>query len=174
MRLETSLASVILRRWTPGDEAQLVAQANDREVWRNLTDTFPHPYTQEDAAFWVSHTAKPTPSLHLCIEVDGVVAGGIGIIAGAGLEEKTGQFGYWLGQRYWGKGIATAAAQAMLRYAVGPLSLTKLQAPVFAWNPASMRVLEKIGFHREDVLHKNILKDGELVDTILYAYIAGN
>jgi RimJ/RimL family protein N-acetyltransferase len=153
---------------------QLVSQANDRAVWRNLLAGFPHPYTPEDAEFWIKHAASCAPSLHLCIQVNGSVAGGIGVIVGTGTEEKTGQFGYWLGRSYWGRGIATAAAKAMLQYAVSKLPIVRLQAPVFAWNPPSMRVLEKVGFQREAILRKSVFKDGDLIDSVLYVHIVGD
>jgi RimJ/RimL family protein N-acetyltransferase len=155
----------------PGDEEQLVAQANDRSIWRNLLSGFPSPYTPEDAKFWISHASSAAPSMHLCIQVEGSVAGGIGVIVGEGTDEKTGQFGYWLGREYWGRGIATVAAEAMLAFASSRLKVVRYQAPVFEWNPRSMRVLEKVGFRREGVLHKSVFKDGQLIDSVMYAYI---
>lgn len=114
------------------------------------------------------------PGLHLCIQAEGAVAGGIGVTTGSGTDEKTGQFGYWLGSQYWGRGIATAAAAAMRAHVVNNLPLARLQAPVFAWNPKSMRVLEKIGFKREAVLRQSVYKDGQLIDSVLYAYIVND
>jgi [ribosomal protein S5]-alanine N-acetyltransferase len=173
MLIHTLLDTVVLRPWAAGDEAPLAEQANDRQVWRNLLAGFPHPYTLEDAAFWVAHARQAAPSLHLCIQVDGCVAGGIGILVGTGTEEKTGQFGYWLGRRFWGRGVATAAAQAMLAHARRTLPVVRLQAPVFEWNPPSMRVLEKAGFQREGVLRKSVFKDGQLIDSVMFAHVVG-
>ena len=171
MQIESPLNSVVLRTWSPEHKEALVQQANDRTVWRNLLSGFPHPYTQEDADSWVSFVSQAEPSLHLCIQVEGKVAGGIGIIVGTGTEEKTGQFGYWLGRAYWGKGIATAAARIMVEHARAHMEVARLQAPVFEWNPASMRVLEKVGFQREAVLRKSVFKDEQLIDSVMYAYI---
>ena len=171
MHLHTTTPEVQLVSWAPQHLQELVAQANDRAVWRNLFDTFPHPYTPEDAEFWIQHTAESEPSCHLCILVGGRVAGGIGIEVGSGTESKTGQFGYWLGTEYWGRGIATTAASAMVSHARLRMPLARLQAPIFAWNPRSMRVVEKAGFHREAVLRSNVFKDGELIDSVLYALI---
>ena len=69
----------------------------------------------------------------------------------------------------WGRGIATEAVQAVTEYAFGPLDLVRVQAGIFAWNAASMRVLEKCGYEREGVQRKAAFKDGELVDCVLYA-----
>lgn len=174
MRIETSLESVVLRPWQLGDRVELAVQANDRGVWRNLLAGFPHPYTESDADYWCTEGASAMPGLHLCVQVDGAVAGGIGVTTGTGTEEKTGQFGYWLGRQYWGRGIATCAASAMLAYIRTNMQLVRLQAPVFEWNTPSMRVLEKIGFTREAVLRKSVFKDGQLIDTMLYVHIASD
>jgi [ribosomal protein S5]-alanine N-acetyltransferase len=171
MRIPTTLDSVVLRPWTAGDRQALVAQANDRAIWRNLLSGFPHPYTEADADSWVVHACSCEPSVHLCVDVGGSVAGGIGVMVGTGTEAMTGNFGYWLGRAYWGRGIATAAARAMLAYVHSSMAVVRLQAPVFAWNPASMRVLEKAGFHREAVHRKSVFKDGELIDCVMYAHI---
>jgi RimJ/RimL family protein N-acetyltransferase len=171
MHLTTELPNVVLRRWMPGDEPALVAQANDRAVWRNLTDAFPHPYTADHATQWIAIANQPSASVHRCIEVDGSVAGGIGIIAGDGVERRTGRFGYWLGRAYWGKGIGTAAGRAMIAHAHVALPFARLEAPVFAGNPASMRVLEKLGFVREGVHRCSVFKDGALIDSVMHALI---
>jgi [ribosomal protein S5]-alanine N-acetyltransferase len=174
MQIATSRTSVVLRPWQVADQAELAVQANDRGIWRNLLAGFPHPYTEADAEHWCTEGARAMPGLHLCVQVDGKVGGGIGVTTGIGTEEKTGQFGYWLGREYWGRGIATVAATAMLSHILKNMNLVRLQAPVFEWNAPSMRVLEKIGFEREAVLRKSVYKDGQLIDSVLYAYIAGD
>ncbi|HEX6528170.1 MAG TPA: GNAT family protein, partial [Burkholderiales bacterium] len=103
------------------------------------------------------------------IEVDGCAAGGIGIDAGEGVHAKTARFGYWLGENCWGRGIMSSAAGATADYVFEHFDVARLEAPVFEWNPASMRVLEKCGFVREAVLRRSILKDGQLIDAVLYA-----
>jgi RimJ/RimL family protein N-acetyltransferase len=171
MQIATAFESVVLRPWAPQHQAGLVIQANDRAVWRNLLVGFPSPYTDDDARLWITEGCKAERSLHLCIEVAGAVAGGVGVALGSGSSEKTGQFGYWLGKAYWGRGIATAAAAAMLRHVLATMPVARLEAPVFDWNPASMRVLEKVGFKREAVLRKSVFKDDKLIDSVLYAYV---
>ena len=47
----------------------------------------------------------------------------------------------------------------------------RLEAPVFAWNPASMRVLQKVGFERESLRRRSVFKDGKLIDSALYVYL---
>jgi RimJ/RimL family protein N-acetyltransferase len=159
----------LVRDWRPGDRASLLRVANNRNVWRNLTHMFPHPYTAADADAWLSIVATKTPPTHWAIEVRGEAVGGIGISPGEGIYAKTAQFGYWLGEPYWGRGIMTAAVRTTTAHVFGNFDLARLEAPVFAWNPASMRVLEKCGFAKEGLLRKSIYKDGELIDAVLYA-----
>jgi [ribosomal protein S5]-alanine N-acetyltransferase len=111
-------------------------------------------------------------STHLAIEVEGKAAGSIGTIGGAGELFKTAQFGYWLGEPYWGRGLATAAARAMVAHTFSLSHFARLEAPVFEWNPRSMRVLEKVGFIREGILRRNVFKDGQQIDSVMYALVA--
>jgi [ribosomal protein S5]-alanine N-acetyltransferase len=169
--IATDHAGLRLRQWQPNDRAALVEQANNRKIWRNLNDLFPSPYTEADATFWIAHVGRPSRSQHLAIELDGKAVGAIGIIAGEGVHCRTGTFGYWLGEAYWGRGITTAAGRALIaRLRLGG-EFARLQAAVFAWNPASMRVLEKLGFSREAVLRASVYKDGELIDSVMYALL---
>jgi RimJ/RimL family protein N-acetyltransferase len=63
----------------------------------------------------------------------------------------------------------TAAVRGTVEFIFGHSDLLRLEAPVFEWNPPSMRVLEKCGFIREGVLRRSIEKDGQIIDAVLYA-----
>ena len=169
MLIQTRLANCCIRSWQPEDRLDLARNANNRKIWLNLASLFPHPYTEIDAENWIQSANKPTLNTHLAIEFAGSAVGGIGIIADDGISCKTGHFGYWIGEPFWGKGIATAAGKAMVDYAFLNLPFLRLEAVVFAWNPPSMRVLEKLGFVREGVLKQSIHKDGQLIDSVMYA-----
>lgn len=171
--LATALPDCVLRPWRAADKADLVRHANNRRVWRNMTHTFPHPYTEDDAELWLRIAADPGASLQLAIAVDGGAVGGIGAIAGEGIYRGTAQFGYWLGEPYWGRGIATAAARALAARIAERGLFNRLEAQVFEWNHASMRVLEKAGFTRDALLRCAATKDGQLIDTVLYARVLG-
>jgi ribosomal-protein-alanine N-acetyltransferase len=171
VRLATAIDQCVLRPWAAGDKPRLIAQANNRNVWRNLTHHFPHPYTETDADAWLAIAASPGPSISLAIERNGCAIGGIGARAGVGIAVRTAQFGYWLGEPHWGQGIATAAGRAFLRHLEADARFARLEAPVFEWNPASMRVLEKLGFQREAVQRRSVTKDGQLIDSVLYVYL---
>jgi RimJ/RimL family protein N-acetyltransferase len=162
-----------LRPYRRSDVAALVEIADDREVSRNLTDRFPYPYTEEAAREWIALCeAEGEPTRSFAVEVDGVLAGGVGIEIRAGEQTGSAEIGYWLGRRFWGRGVATAAVRAVLTYAFDTLGLRRIEARVFAWNPASAHILEKAGFRQEGRLRDAIVKDGERTDLLLFGLLA--
>lgn len=156
-----------IRRLRRGDEEALVANANDRDVWRNVRDRFPHPYGLGDAAWWIANSGET----HFGIEVDGAVAGCIGFDRAEDVFRRSAEIGYWLGRRYWGRGIATAAVCAVTDRVFATTDIVRLYAGVFAWNPASARVLEKSGYVLEGRKKSAVFKDGQLIDELLYARV---
>jgi len=168
MKLATAIKGCVLRPWVPADKPSLIANANNRNVWRNLADVFPHPYTDADADAWFQIAARPGRSIYFAIELDGAAVGGIGARSGEGIFVRTAHFGYWLGEPYWGKGVVTAAGNALLEHLKADARFARLEAPVFEWNPSSMRVLEKLGFERIALLRRSVTKDGQLIDSVLY------
>ena len=160
-----------IRPWRSADAASLVAHANSRAVWRNLLGGFPHPYRMEDAIWWLREAeTMRAPIEHFAIEIDGEACGGIGL---GRLDDSvyvhTRAVGYWLGEAHWGKGTMTRALGLFCPYAFEAFALERIEASVFAWNPASGRVLEKNGFTREGTLRNRVFKDNAFVDVWLYA-----
>ena len=84
---------------------------------------------------------------------------------------RSAEIGYWLGEPFWGRGIATAALRAVTDYAFAQHDLVRLHAAVYEWNPASARVLEKVGYVLEGRLRKSVTRDGQTIDGLLYARI---
>lgn len=169
--MHLSCGLCVVRDWTENDRDALIRCANNRNVWRNLAHRFPHPYTEEDADRWFMFLAGLSQRTHWAIEVDGRAVGGIGVDLGEGVFEKSGHFGYWLGEPYWGRGIMTVAVRATSEQVMPQLGLVRLEARVYQWNPASMRVLEKCGFVREGLLRRSVYKDGSIIDSVLYALV---
>jgi RimJ/RimL family protein N-acetyltransferase len=164
--------STVVRPWADGDRAAIVRFGNNRKVWRNLRDRFPHPYTDADAVAWLALAKSDPDKTGWAIEVDGQAVGGIGLVPLEDVHARCAHIGYWLGEPYWGRGIMTAVVRRVSEHALGDLGFLRLEAPVYAWNPASMRVLEKCGYAREGVLRKSVFKDGEVIDSVLYAKVA--
>lgn len=169
MKLERSRCTV--RDWARSDRSSLVRSADTRKIWHNMTHQFPFPYTEADADAWFSSLeAMPEPT-SWAIEVDGHAVGGIGLSLGKGVFARSADFGLWLGESYWGRGIMTEAAQAVIPEVMEHFGLCRLEAAVFAWNPASMRVLEHCGFVREGISRASVFKDGKLIDRVVYALV---
>lgn len=164
--------SLTLRPWRASDVDALVLHADDRRIAQNLRDRFPHPYGRADAESWLEFaSSRPSPHRYFAICVGDEAIGGIGIDAFDDVHRRTGELGYWLGAAHWGRGYATEAVLAMTRYGFEQLDLARIQAGVFAWNPASTRVLSKAGYQLEGTLRSHVVKDGRLGDVLLYAVI---
>ncbi|MBO9638391.1 MAG: GNAT family N-acetyltransferase [Siphonobacter aquaeclarae] len=161
---------IVLRPFRAGDEALLPDLANNPLIHINLRDSFPYPYTQEDAEIWISICEKQgNPPYNVAIEVDGELAGGVGVTPGADIYRASAEIGYWLGQPFWGRGIATEALKLWTEQVWRDFpELERLWAGVFAYNAPSMRVLEKAGFVKEAVLRKSLVKNGKLEDNHLF------
>ena len=159
----------LLRPWRPSDRASLLRHVDDRVVARNLRRV-PHPYTDADADGWLGVVATdPPPPGVWAIEVDGEAVGAIGLERGSDIEEHSVEVGYWLGRAYWGRGIVTEALRAVTAAALAEPDIARIFAPVFSWNPASMRVLEKAGYRREAVLVRSGVKEDTLIDRVIFA-----
>lgn len=169
--MELKAGNWTLRPWRLGDEAALVKYANNRNIWINLRDAFPHPYTASDATEWVQSQKDQNPVLDFAIANEREAIGGIGLTPGVNEYMRSAEIGYWLGEPFWGKGIATEAVRALVKYAFANFDFVRLHAVVKEWNPASMRVLEKCGFQLEGRLRKSIVKDGQTIDQLLYAIV---
>jgi RimJ/RimL family protein N-acetyltransferase len=169
MRLVLNTCEV--RSWEARDIPSLVEQANNRNIWRNLRDHFPHPYTAADGRRFLKNLRAATPETIFAIAVEGNAVGGIGYVVQKDVERVSAEVGYWLGEAYWGRGIATEALVAITSYAIARHRLTRLFALPFAWNTASCRVLEKAGYTLDARLRRSAIKDGEITDQFLYSYI---
>lgn len=166
---EIQLDRFLLRPWRGADAESLARYANNRKVWRNLSDAFPHPYSAKDAKEWLAKIRDDSPVRCFAIELGGDAVGSIGVFPRADVYRRSAEIGYFLGEPFWGRGIMTEAVEACTRHAFDAFDIVRVQAGIFEWNVASMRVLEKCAYVREGVLRKSVWKDGELVDSMLYA-----
>lgn len=161
-----------VRSWRADDLASLVAHADNRRIWINLRDRFPHPYTMRAGREFLRLMQAQRPETAFAIAVDGSAVGGIGFVMLADIERVSAEIGYWLGEPFWGRGIATEAVIATTRYAIETFGLTRVFAVPLASNLASCRVLEKAGYTLEGRLRRSAIKDGRIVDQLQYAFIA--
>lgn len=167
--MELRSSTCTLRPLRAQDATSVARHANDREIWLNLRDLFPHPYSPGDAKAYIAHVAKQSPPTSFGIIVDGMAVGSISLKLGQDIERVNAEIGYWLGRSCWGRGIITDAIRMATGYAFSTLALRRVFAVPFVRNPASHRVLEKAGYAREGHMRHSALKDGELLDQYLYA-----
>src|SRR3982751_1841425 len=132
-----------IRSWRSADITSVVKHANNAKIALQLRDRFPHPYTASDARRFIEAVIGVRPVTTFAIDVDGEAVGGIGFSPGSDVERYSAEIGYWLGEPFWGRGIATEALKATTMYAVERHGLMRVYALPFAWNAASARVLEK-------------------------------
>lgn len=165
------LETCAVRSWETGDVPSLVRHANNRKIWLNLRDRFPHPYTERDGRNFIHTARRMTPETFFAIAVDRAAVGGIGFVLYPDVERVSAEVGYWVGEAFWGRGVVTEALVAITRYAIETHQLTRLFAVPFAYNTASCRVLEKAGYTLEARLRRSAIKDGQIVDQFLYAFV---
>ncbi|WP_229598321.1 GNAT family N-acetyltransferase [Runella aurantiaca] len=157
-----------LRRWQPGDELALAKYANNYRIWRNVRDSFPHPYTLDDAHHWIELCEMEKRPSVFAIDVEGEAVGGVGIILQKDVFRKNAEIGYWLAEPFWGRGIMAEAVKEMTEYTFKHYEVHRLYAGVFEYNRASMRVLEKAGYQFEAVLRQSVCKEDKIWDEHVY------
>lgn len=167
--MNITCASCLLRPLALGDAESLARHGDDREIWLNLRDRFPSPYTVGDAETYLARVQGQATQTTFGIDVGGAAVGSVSIRPGDDIERVSAEIGYWIGRPFWGRGIMTEAVQAVTGYAFGMLGLRRVFALPFARNAASHRVLEKAGYELEGMLRRSAVKDGELLDQRLYA-----
>jgi len=162
-----------LRPFRVDDAPAICAVADDFMVARWMTRGFPHPYTRRHADHWIAVATSDARSRYYAVEVGGTLAGGIGVEPFDGERGGTAAFGYWLGQAYWGRGIATEAARILSDHTLNGGRFRRLEARVFAPNVASARVLEKCGFQLEGRLRAFYLdRSDKVCDALVFSRLA--
>lgn len=111
------------------------------------------------------------PATNLVIDVAGEAVGSITLRPGDDIERCSAELGYWVGEEFWGRGVASSAVKRMCSYGFSDLGLVRIFAMPIVWNPASIRVLQKAGFTHEGTLRRACIKDGRLADMELYALV---
>lgn len=170
-RMRIDLGEWCIRSLVASDADAIVKYANNRRIAKNLRDRFPHPYTRADAEGFLAAAWAQQLETDFAIASRSEVIGGIGFHPQSDVHRLTAEIGYWLGEPYWGRGIATAALRAFTTWVFSTTTLVRLYAHVFDWNPASARVLEKAGFTLEGRLRRSVIKDGTIIDQLMYGLL---
>lgn len=167
MRLDCGGFSI--RSYRDADLEALVRHGDNSRVAANLRDRFPHPYTLDDARRWLGVVRAQDPEMKFALDIDGELVGAIGLEPGSDVYRRSAELGYWLGEAFWGRGIATAAVRCFTRWGFETFDLLRIEAYVFDDNPGSQRVLEKAGFEIEGRMRRAVVKEGRVLDQLVYA-----
>jgi RimJ/RimL family protein N-acetyltransferase len=147
---------------------------NNKNIWNNVRDQLPYPYTLKDADVFLKHNVSSEVHTNFAILWNKELAGGIGYIPKEDVYKRTAEIGYWIGEPYWGKGIATQGIRQMVELIkVQSPNIVRIYAEVFDHNKGSMRVLEKNGFTREAIRKKSVIKNGIIMDDHVWVLILG-
>ena len=162
-----------LRPFRESDIPEIVRLLQDRDIQRT-TLNIPYPYTEKDARDWLAfqreERAKGTGYTFAIVrKEDGQLVGAIDIRPNK--RHRKAEIGYWIGKPYWGQGYATEAARAIVDFGFQTLGLNRIYATHFAENPASGRVMQKVGMTYEGLMRQATFKDGRFQDHVLYAIL---
>lgn len=165
------IGEYIIRDWQMEDAPSIAQYANNRKIWINLRDGFPHPYRITDAEDFISRIIGSGSRTNFAIANQLEAIGSIGLTPGEDVHRYAAEIGYWLAEPFWNRGIMTQAVKCLTDYAINDLKMHRVFAEPYVTNPASARVLEKVGFVCEGILRSNVLKDGKILDQFLYSCV---
>jgi len=163
--------NIELRKFEYSYAEQMAELANNLKISQNLRDGFPHPYTLNDAKVFISKFIEQEPVTIFAIFSEEKYVGNIGLSIGQDVYRKSAEIGYFLGEPYWNKGIATKAVNMITKYGFKKLSVVRIYTGIYEYNQASMRVLEKCGFEKDCVFKKAIFKKNQIWDEHRYSKI---
>ena len=162
-----------IRKWKLSDAKDLAAALSNKKVQDNLRDGLPYPYTEQDGKEFISAmlSADESETFAFAITVDNMVIGSISIFRQGNIHRQTAELGYYIAEEYWSKGIMTEAVKQICEYVFAKSDIIRIYAEPFAYNIASCRVLEKVGFQYEGTLRSNAVKNGKVIDMEMYSLL---
>jgi RimJ/RimL family protein N-acetyltransferase len=140
----------------------------------DTTLAIPHPYPDGAAEQWISTHADSFRQgtevvLAITLKPDGQVVGSMALSINK--NHQRGELGYMVAREHWNRGYCTEAARALMSYGFGALGLNRIQAAHFPRNPASGRVMQKLGMTREGLLRQYVSNRGTREDVIMYSIL---
>lgn len=160
----------ILRKWRLSDANDLAAALNNEKILNNLRDGLPFPYTERDAANYITAmlSADENDTFAYAITADDRAIGSIAAFRQGNIHRQTAELGYYLGEEYWGHGIMTDAIRQLCKILFETTDIIRIYAEPFAYNTGSRRALEKAGFVFEGMMKMCAVKNGKAMDMALY------
>ena len=164
-----------LRKWRLSDAKELAAALNNRHILNNLRDGLPFPYTEQDAAEYITaiRSADENDTFAYAITAEDHVIGSIGAFRQGNIHRQTAELGYYLAEEYWGQGVMSGAIRQLCDIVFQTTDILRVYAEPFSYNAGSRRALEKAGFGYEGLMKSNAVKNGKVVDMALYSLTRG-
>jgi RimJ/RimL family protein N-acetyltransferase len=160
---------LVLRPWRRRDARALARIANDASIAGMLRDVFPHPYTLDDARAFLADVANaPGPARNFAIELDGELVGGIGLVQYADVHRGNAEIGYWMSTAQRGRGLATRAVKLLVRWVFASRDVRRVEARIFGWNHASIKLAQRCGFHCESIRRSAVVKGERVGDELVF------
>ncbi|KIW06896.1 uncharacterized protein PV09_02566 [Verruconis gallopava] len=173
-----TLPQLVVRPYHPSDVPAIARMANNKKVACNMTDRFPHPYTEQDGVDFMLKALNPKKSnvyaWVVSLTPEGPPIGGCGFVPGTDVLRRNAEIGYWLGEEFWGKGYATLVCDALTNWAfeqeqgITGEKLQRVGAQVYGGNKGSEKVLMKCGYKHEGTMRDIVYKWGEVRDLKAY------
>lgn len=163
---------MVLRPLGPEDNYMLAELANNKHIWDNVRDLMPFPYMLQHADEFIARAHQHNPPHIMGVIFQGKLCGVAGLHCQPDVYRRSAELGYWIGEPYWNMGIASCAVGMMTRYGFKALGYHRIYANVFAYNVASMRVLEKNGYRSEGINREAVWKNGRFWNEHRYAILA--
>ncbi|MCP8969839.1 GNAT family N-acetyltransferase [Ectobacillus ponti] len=162
-----------LRPLSYGDAELIEMYAGDYEVAKT-TLNIPYPYPKGSALDFIKATVESDKkgnsfSLAITLQNDPAIIGLMGLSISQ--KHKRAELSYWIGKPYWGMGYGTEAAKMVMKIGFEQLDLHKIFAAAFTDNPASWRIMEKVGMREEGVFRQHVLKWDTFKDLSFYSIL---
>ncbi len=156
--------NILLRQLRDSDAPALAQLANNKKIWDNVRDLLPHPYSIDDANSFIQLTQNENPQMSFAIEYEKEFCGMIGLVAQTDVYRRTAEIGYWIGEPYWNKGIATKCVKLVTGYGFNELGFIRIHTGIFEYNTGSMKVLLKNGYSKDGIFKRAVFKNGQVYD----------
>lgn len=158
-----------LRKWNVNDLESLVKYANNWNIAKNMTDSFPFPYTKNDGETFINFANQENKNHIFAIDIAGKAVGSIGLHLQEDIYRKNAEIGYWLAEPYWNKGIMSKTIAQVVDFAFHNFDIQRIYAKPFGTNTASQKCLEKVGFFFEARLKNSIFKNEKYIDEFIFS-----
>lgn len=173
MRPTIETGRLILRPFAAADAEAITAIVSEREIAAN-TLSIPHPYERSMAEKWLAthedaFARGESIVFALTERESGKLVGCVGLTIER--DHRRAEIGYWMARNVWGRGYGTEGAAAVMRYAFEQLGLHRIYAHHLTRNPASGKIMRKLGMRHEGTLRGHVLKWGVHEDLELYGLL---